>query len=89
MSRVGQAIGELPIVGHQEQPLGVAVEPPNREDARTVGEKRRQVGPALWIVERRDDARRFVEGVVPRLRVDVEGCAIHRDPIAIGLDPVP
>ena len=61
-ARVGNDIGPIAVIGQQQQPLGIAIEPPNGEEAlRTVyqcGDGR----TALWVARRGHEAARLVDG---------------------------
>ena len=81
VARVGQAMGERPVVGQQEQPLAVAVEPADRVDPGDRHEVLERRPPAL-VGELGEDVEGLEEFIVaegrrgrPRLppRVDLPG----------------
>ena len=63
VARVGQAVGQLAVVGQQDQPGGVGVEPADRIEALPAGHELHDRRPALRVVRGRDDAGRLVERV--------------------------
>ena len=62
--RMGEALGQGAVVGEDEQPFAVGVEPPHREDARFVGHELDHGGPVLRVVRGRDHPSRLVQEVV-------------------------
>src|SRR5690606_6308121 len=60
---VGEPVGELAVVGEQEEALGLLVEPAHVEEPLgPVGDVLGQVGAALLVLHRRDDTGRLVQG---------------------------
>ena len=57
---VGQAIGEVVIVGEDNQARGIDVEPANAEDSMACGDKVDGFGPALWVRIGADNAFGFI-----------------------------
>ena len=49
VARVGEPVGQLAVVGQQQQPFGVDVEAPDREDPRLGGHELHHGPPALRI----------------------------------------
>ena len=52
---MGDALGQLTVVGEQQQTLGVEVEAPDREHPRLTGHEVEDGGPALRVAGSRDD----------------------------------
>ena len=68
VARVGEPVGELAVVGDEDQPFARHVEPADAEDARRVGRQHvDDARPAGRVAGRADDALRFVDGEVDRL----------------------
>ena len=89
-------MGELTIVGHEQQALSLGIETPDREHPRLIGPHVDDGGPTLRIVGGSDDPGRFVEQVVDevgphpdRSTVDGNDLGLDIDPLAeFGDDPV-
>jgi len=58
---VGQAVGEVVIIGEDNQARCVEVEPANTEDSMACGDEVDGFGPALWVKIGADDAFGFIE----------------------------
>jgi len=83
-SRMHQRVGEVPIVGQEQQTRRIIVEASNRHDARRF--RRQEIedrAPPLRIAQRRHDARRFVQCEIHAPRVDADPFPIHFDDIVI------
>ena len=57
-ARVGQRVGEVAVVGEQDQPGRVGVQPPDRVQALGRGHEVDDGAPAMGVARRRDDAGR-------------------------------
>ena len=78
--RVRQALGEVAVVGEDEQPGGVGVEPPDVEEPLgPVGDEVAQAATPLGVAHRGDHAARLVEHEVDR-------GADRRQPLAVDAD---
>ena len=73
---VGQAVGQVPVVGQHQQPLGVDVEAADGKDPGVAGHQVDHGGPALGVGRRGDHPRRLVEQVVHQAGPDREGHAV-------------
>ena len=97
-----QSLGEVPVIGEDQQPRGVGVQPPDvKESFLAVCDDLAQIGPAILILHRADDAARLVEhkvGVIGRRRkplaIDPHDIGQRIDPsthlgdhFAVDLDP--
>ena len=71
VGRMCHAVGELSVIGEQDEPRGLGVQPADVEESDTVRHPLQvgEIWAALRIVHRRDDATRLVEHVV-----DVPAC---------------
>lgn len=58
---VGQAVGEVVIVGEDNQARGIDIEPANAEDSMTCGDKVDGFGSALWVKIGAYNAFGFIE----------------------------
>ncbi len=88
VGRMGQAVGELPVVRADEQTLGVEIEATDREDP---GLGRHEVdhgGPALGVPGGGDGARRLVEQVVDQVRPGGHRGPVDLDPVGLGVGAV-
>ena len=81
-ARVGEPVGQLAVVGQQQQALRVGVEPADGEHPRLGRHEVDDGGPAMGVLGRRDDAGGLVEQVV-------DEAGAHRDDVAVDLDVVP
>ena len=84
---MGEPVGEIPVIGEQQEPLAVGVEAADRIDAWFV---RDQVGhhwPAIGIGGRADGAGRFVEQVVHQPGQDAHRDAVHGHPVGDRINP--
>ena len=78
-----QLRGEIAVVGQQQQPLGVVVEPSDRIDV--VAHAAQEIDdrlPPLRVGARRDVAARFVEQQIQVARGDLDAAAVDTDVIA-------
>ena len=78
--RMREPVGQLAVVGDEDQPFARHVEPADAEGARRVG--RQQVDdarPAGRIARRADHARRLVDGKVDELRPACSDFAVDAD----------
>jgi len=66
VARVGEPVGELPVVREQEHASRVGVEPPDRYDAWLVRHELDDRGPPLGVARGRDDTGGLVEEDVPK-----------------------
>jgi len=88
--RVEQLLGEGSVVGQQQQPFGVVVQPPHRVDV--FGDLRQQVehgGAPLGVLPRRHVAAGLVEQDVAMPAGDADALAVDADVVAAGLGPRP
>jgi len=85
--RVGEAVGQVTVVGEKKQSLGVGVEAADREDAGLVGHEVEDGWTALRIAGRRDNAARLVEEVVDEVSGGRDGDAVDLDPLASRIHP--
>ena len=82
------ALGELAVVGEDDQPLGIVVEPADRIEvagdagAATQIDDRR---PPLRIRPRADDAARLVEQQIALARLRLEPAAVDADLVGVGI----
>ena len=79
VARVGDALGEVAVVGEDDEALGADVEAADREQPGHRGHQAHHGGTALRIVARRDHAPRLVEEEVDRLRGGSDAHAVHAD----------
>ena len=86
-ARVGEAVGEVAVVGEQQQALGVAVEATDREHPGLGGHEVDHGRPALRVRRGGDHPGRLVEQVVdePGLHADLR--AVDLDDVDLGIDP--
>jgi hypothetical protein len=84
---MGEPVGQWPVVGEQQQPLGFPVEPSNREDPRLLGDHPDNRGPAFRVRRRAHHARRLVQQPVPPPLVQHHPRPVDLDPVADGVDP--
>ena len=86
--RIGEAMAQAMVVREDEQAGGVAVEAADREDpASHVAEGGVDGGAAPGIDPGRQKAGRLVEGEDDPLGLVAHRAAVHRDPVASGVDP--
>ena len=64
VARVREPVGQLAVVGEQQQPLGVGVEPADREHAGLGRDEVDDGGSAVGVLGRRHDTGRLVQEVV-------------------------
>jgi hypothetical protein len=80
VTRMRELGGELAVVGQEQQPFGVVVEPPDRVDILAhTGEQLDDRAAPLRIRSRRDDAGRFVEQDVAMSLGCLDSAAVHLD----------
>ena len=85
---MGDAHGQVTVVSQQQQPRGVVVQATDRKDPFFLAQARdirRDVRPVLRIVQRRDDARRFVQRIVKRLSGGLHPLAVDLDAVFEGI----
>ena len=86
--RMEQLLGEGTVVGEQEQPFRVVVQPPHRVDV--LGDVRQQVehgGTPLGILPRRHVSAGLVEQDVAMPAGDADALAVDADVVAAGFGP--
>ena len=76
---MGDQVGQFAIVGKQEQPLRVGVEPPHREHLWLGWHEVDHGGSALRVGTGADDAGRFVDQIGDQPRSDRQWDSVHRD----------
>ena len=77
--RMGEHVGKLAVVGQQEQPAGLGVEPADVEQALLIpGRPPVEVVPAVLVRERTHDADGLVEHEVPLRHVELDGRTVDR-----------
>ena len=69
VTRMSQPVGELAIVGHQDQSFAVAIEAADRENSLLGRDQVDDAHPAAGVEVGRDDAHRLVDGEVHPLRL--------------------
>ena len=85
---MGQAVGQVAVVGEHQQALGVDVEPADREDPGLAGHQVDDGRPALRIGGGGDDAGRLVEQVVDEAGANTTAAPRRRRPgRRPGVDP--
>src|SRR5438094_6539307 len=84
--RMREAMGEVAVVGHDEQPLGVGIEPSDGEHARRFGYELDHCGSALRIGRGCDHTRRLVQQVVDEPLPDRHGHTVDGDVIPTRID---
>ena len=86
---VGQAMGQLPVVGDQQQPFAVLIQSPDGEQPLgRLGEQVDHPGTSLGIAVGAEHPGRLVDEVV-RPAVNVEPFAIEADILHVGIDAGP
>ena len=80
-------MGQLAVVGEQQQPLGVDVEAADGEHPRLGRHEVDDGGPALGVAGRRDDAGRLVQQVVDEVGVGGHQGAVDLEHVAADVDP--
>ncbi len=75
--RMRQTVGQLAVVGEQDQTGGIDVQSPDGIEPQLAGHKRDDGGPALRIARGADHAGRFVDGVDDQLGLDGHGATIE------------
>ena len=83
---MGDPIGQLPVVGQQQQSLGVDVEATDGEDARFVWHLFEHGRPSVRVTRRRDHTDGLVEQVVDETRPHTDRRTVDFDPIDVGVD---
>ena len=87
--RVGEPVGEVAVVGEEQETLGVGVEAADGEHARLVGHELDDRAPALRIVRRGHHPGRLVEEVVHEVGGGRYPDAVDLDAVALRVDPAP
>jgi hypothetical protein len=87
--RMGQSMGQSPVVGEEEKSFCIHVEATNREDAWFDGHQFDNSGATLRIVCRCNDPGRLVQQVVHQSGFDTDRHAIDCDLIGIRINPTP
>jgi hypothetical protein len=78
-ARMREPVRERAVVGEQDQPGGIGVEPPDRIEAAGAGDERDDRGPSLGVLDGGDDAARLVHGVDGALAAGhADGFAVDR-----------
>ena len=68
MAGMGQSLAEVPVVGKQEQPLGIHIQPAHRPDpASTAGHQSGRIRPPLLVPERRHNTPWLIQHDVHQL----------------------
>ena len=83
---VGDAVGQLAVVGQQQQALGVGVEPADREHPRLGRHELDDGRAAVGVLGRRDDAGRLVEQVVDEAGLGADRRPVDLDEVDVGID---
>ena len=73
-----QPVGQIAVVGQQEQPFGIAVQPAHREDARARRQERAHGSRGVRIPKGGGNSGRLVELVQTEVGVSRDGNAVHR-----------
>ena len=81
--RVGQPVGQLAVVGQQDQARRVRVEPPHRIEPLAAGDERDDRRPSLRVLGRAHVARGLVERVDDVLALQGGHAAVDRDVVAL------
>src|SRR5438067_921638 len=85
-ARMQQAVGEIPVVREQQEPLRVPIEPSDGEDPRAiVRQEGLEILATLGIPHRCHDPGRLVERVVPDAGVEVHREAVDPDLVPLGV----
>ena len=85
---VGDAVGQLAVVGQQQQALGVGVEPADREHPRLGRHELDDGRPAVGVLGRRDDAGAACSAGSGRgPGFDADRRAVDLDEVGVGVDP--
>ena len=87
-ARMRERVREVPVVREEQESLGVPVQPPHREDPRSLGKEASDVRATLRVAHRRDDTGWLVEGVVLHVGVEVDLETIDPDLILDRIRPV-
>ncbi len=85
---MGQAEGQIAVIGQKQESSRIVVEPADGKDALFLAEAReirRQIGTVLRVVQRRDNAGRFVKRVVKRRHGRLDAFAINFDAVFGGI----
>ena len=88
-ARVGEPVGEVAVVGEEQQALGVGVEPAHGEHPRLGGHEVDDGRAALRVARGGDDARRLVEQVVDEAGLHPDLGAVDLDDVDLRVDPSP
>ena len=84
VARMHEVVGELAIVGGDDQAAGLGIEPADREQARPGRQQRAHGRSSLGIVERRDDPDRLVDHHVAERGAPGDRASVHLDAVAVG-----
>ena len=84
--RMGEALGEVSVVGEQEQTLRRTVQPSDGMHSRLGRDERDDGWTPLGIVDRRDDALRFVEEVIDEAGAHRQTHTVDFDDRRSGID---
>jgi hypothetical protein len=88
VARVEQPLGERPVVGEQQQALGVVVEAAHRVDVLAdVGQQVEDGRTALRVPARRDVAARLVQQDVAVADRDADALTVDADLVPVGIRP--
>ena len=85
VSRMGQAVRQIAVVGDQDQPFAGPVQPADREQPFVRANQVDHAGPPIGIPAGRDDARRLVHGEVQPFGVG-QRRSIHADQLPHRID---
>lgn len=80
---VRHRVGPVAVVGHQQQPFGIAIEPAHREQPLGTLHQRKRGRTPLWIAGRRHHARRLVQQHVNVSRRRRQRPPIHCDYVTV------
>ncbi len=83
------ALGEIPVIGEEERPLRLKVEPSDVEKGIDAGKVVPEGRPAFRIEEGGDDALGLVEEKEEGLWLPGQRTSIDKDHLVLGVDPCP
>jgi len=84
---VCESVGEVAVVGQEQEPFGVRVEPADREDPGLVGDQIDDGGPPVGVARGGDDPGRLVQQVVDEVGRRRDRNAVDLDSLGLGVDP--
>src|SRR6266508_2892383 len=87
VARMGKAVGEVAVIGEQDQPLGVPVQPADRDHPRVLWHHLDHRRPALRVIGGAHHSQRLVQHPVAQPLVDHDPRAVDLDPIGGRVDP--